>query len=43
MTVHRIAIVGAGRMLATQLDQLVPWAAALRGVRESRAELARAA
>jgi NAD(P)H-dependent FMN reductase len=29
--------------LATQLDQLVPWAAALRGVRESRAELARAA
>ena len=30
-------------MLATQLDQLVPWAAALRGVRESRAELARAA
>ena len=30
-------------MLATQLDQLVPWAAALKGVRESRAELARAA
>ena len=30
-------------MLATQLDQLVPWAAALRGVRESHAELARAA
>jgi NAD(P)H-dependent FMN reductase len=30
-------------MLATQLDQLVPWATALKGVREARAELARAA
>lgn len=30
-------------MLAAQLDQLVPWAAALKGVREARAALATAA
>jgi NAD(P)H-dependent FMN reductase len=30
-------------MLATQLDQLVPWAAALKSVREARAALATAA
>jgi len=30
-------------MLATQLDQLVPWAAALKGVRDARSALAQAA
>ena len=30
-------------MLATQLDQLVPWAAALKGVRDARSALAAAA
>ena len=29
--------------LSAQLDQLVPWATALRGVREARAEFAQAA